>query len=102
MSSNMDGESGRRDNIEESWSNYPKDRQHVSYQSGKESDSTWSKQAHRNEVPLSSRASSRWEDEYGTLRIENQIANIMTKGVQVEVFRRLRAMMNVESLDTMN
>ena len=35
-------------------------------------------------------------------RTENQIANIMTKGVQVEVFRRLRAMMNVDSLDTMN
>ena len=35
-------------------------------------------------------------------RTENQIADIMTKGVQVEVFRRLRAMMNVDSLDTMN
>ena len=35
-------------------------------------------------------------------RTENQIADIMTKGVQVEVFRRLRAMMNIDSLDTMN
>ena len=35
-------------------------------------------------------------------KIENQTADIMTKGVQVEVFRRLRAMMNVDSLDTMN
>ena len=35
-------------------------------------------------------------------RTENQIANIMTKGVQVEVFRTLRAMMNIDSLDTMN
>ena len=33
---------------------------------------------------------------------KNQIANIMTKGVQVEVFRRLRAMMSVDSLDTMD
>ena len=35
-------------------------------------------------------------------RAENQIADIIMKGVQVEVFRRLRAMMNVDSLDTMN
>ena len=35
-------------------------------------------------------------------RSENQIADIMTKGVQVEVFRKLRAMMNIDSLDTMN
>ena len=35
-------------------------------------------------------------------RTENQIADIMTKGVQVEVFRKLRAMMNIDSLDTMN
>jgi hypothetical protein len=35
-------------------------------------------------------------------RTENQIADIMTNGVHVEVFRRLRAMMNVDSLDTMN
>ena len=35
-------------------------------------------------------------------RTENQIADIMTKGVQAEVFRRLRAMMNIDSLDTMN
>ena len=34
-------------------------------------------------------------------RIENQIAEIMKKGVKVEVFRRLRAMMNIDSLDTM-
>ena len=35
-------------------------------------------------------------------RTENQIADIITKGVPVEVFRRLRAMMNINSLDTMN
>ena len=35
-------------------------------------------------------------------RTENQIADIMTKGVQVELFRRLRVMMNINSLDTMN
>jgi hypothetical protein len=35
-------------------------------------------------------------------RTENQIADIMTKGVQVEMFRRLRVMMNVDSLDTTN
>ena len=35
-------------------------------------------------------------------RTENQIADIMTKRVQVEVFRKLRAMMNIDSLDTMN
>lgn len=35
-------------------------------------------------------------------QIENQIAYIMTKGVQVEVFMKLRSMMNVDSLDTMN
>ena len=35
-------------------------------------------------------------------RTEKHIADIMTKGVQVEVFRRLRDMMNVDSLDTMN
>ena len=35
-------------------------------------------------------------------RTENQIADIMMKGVQVEVFRRLRTMMNIDSLDTMN
>ena len=35
-------------------------------------------------------------------RTENQITDIMTKGVQVEVFRRLRAMMNVDILDTMD
>lgn len=35
-------------------------------------------------------------------RIENQIVDIMTKGVQIEVFRRLRVMMNVDSLDIMN
>ena len=34
-------------------------------------------------------------------RTENQIADIMTKGVQVEVFKKLRSMMNVDSLDTM-
>lgn len=33
---------------------------------------------------------------------ENQIANIMTKIVQVELFKRLRTMMNVYSLDTIN
>ena len=35
-------------------------------------------------------------------KTENEIADIMTKGVQVEVFRRLRVMMNIDSLDTMN
>ena len=35
-------------------------------------------------------------------RTENQITDIMTKGMQVEVFRRIRAMMNVDNLDTMN
>ena len=35
-------------------------------------------------------------------RTENQIADIMTKGVQIEAFGRLRAMMNVDNLDTMN
>ncbi|CAI8603983.1 unnamed protein product [Vicia faba] len=35
-------------------------------------------------------------------RTENQITDIMTKGVQVEVFRRLKTMMNIDSLDTMN
>ena len=35
-------------------------------------------------------------------RTENQIIDIMTKGMQVELFRRLRAMMNIDSLDTMN
>ena len=34
-------------------------------------------------------------------RTENQIADITTKGVQVEVFRRLRTMMNIDSLDTL-
>ena len=33
-------------------------------------------------------------------RTENQIADIMTKGVQVEVFQRLRTMMNIDCLDT--
>lgn len=33
---------------------------------------------------------------------ENQIADIMIKVVQVELFKRLKSMMNVESLDTMN
>ena len=50
MPSNMDDEFGRRDYREESWSNYHEDRQHVSYQFGEESDSTWSKQAHQNEM----------------------------------------------------
>jgi hypothetical protein len=35
-------------------------------------------------------------------RTENQIVDIMTKGVQVEVFRRLRDMMNVDNLDITN
>ena len=35
-------------------------------------------------------------------RTENQIADIMMKGVQVEVFRRLKTMMNIDCLDTMN
>ena len=35
-------------------------------------------------------------------RTENQIADIMTKGAQVEGFRRLRAVMNVDRLDTIN
>lgn len=35
-------------------------------------------------------------------RIENQIVNIMMKGVQVEVFKKLRSMINVDSLDTIN
>ena len=34
-------------------------------------------------------------------RTEIHIADIMTKGVQVEVFKKLRSMMNVDSLDTM-
>ncbi|KAI5430635.1 hypothetical protein KIW84_035010 [Lathyrus oleraceus] len=74
MSSNVDGESGRRDNSEESWRNYHEDRQHV--------------------------ANGKMNVEQ--CRTENQIADIMTKGVQVEVFIRLRAMMNVDSLDIMN
>ena len=35
-------------------------------------------------------------------RAENQIADIMTNGVQVEVFSRLRVMMNMDRFDTMN
>ncbi|XP_058775305.1 secreted RxLR effector protein 161-like [Vicia villosa] len=35
-------------------------------------------------------------------RTENQIADIMTKGVHVEIFRRLILMMNIDSLDIMN
>ena len=35
-------------------------------------------------------------------RTESQIADIMTKGVQVEVFRRLRAMINMNILDIIN
>ena len=35
-------------------------------------------------------------------KAENQTVDIMTKGVHVEMFRRLRDMMNVDSLDTMN
>ena len=35
-------------------------------------------------------------------RIENQIADIMTKGVQIKVFIRLRTMMNINRLDTVN
>lgn len=34
-------------------------------------------------------------------RTKNHIADIMTKGVQVEVSKRLRTMMNVDNLDTM-
>lgn len=32
-------------------------------------------------------------------RVDNQIAEIMTKGVQIEVFKRLRAMMNVDNFN---
>ena len=32
-------------------------------------------------------------------RTENQIADIMTKGVQVKIFKMLRVMMNIDSLD---
>ncbi|XP_050889873.1 secreted RxLR effector protein 161-like [Lathyrus oleraceus] len=35
-------------------------------------------------------------------RTENWIANIMMNGVQVKVFKKLRSMMNVDCLDTMN
>lgn len=35
-------------------------------------------------------------------RTDNQIGDIMTKGVHVEVFKKLRSMMNVVSLGTMN
>lgn len=35
-------------------------------------------------------------------RTENHIVDIMTKGVQVKVFKKLRPMMNIASLDTMN
>lgn len=35
-------------------------------------------------------------------RTENQIADIMMKGVQVKVFKKLKSMMNVDSLDTTN
>lgn len=34
-------------------------------------------------------------------RAGNQIVEIMTKGVQVKVFKKLRCMMNVDSLDTL-
>lgn len=32
---------------------------------------------------------------------ENQIVDIMTKGVQVEVLKKLRSVINLDSLDTM-
>ena len=67
MSSNLDGELGRRDNKERSWSNYHEDRQHVNYQSSEEPDKIWQKQAHRNEVLSSLRADGRMEDELGTI-----------------------------------
>ena len=35
-------------------------------------------------------------------RSENQIKDIKTKVVQVKLFKRLRRMMNVDNLDTMN
>ena len=35
-------------------------------------------------------------------RNENHIADIMTKGVQIEVFKKLRFMMNVDSLGIIN
>lgn len=35
-------------------------------------------------------------------RSENQIVDIMTKVVQVKLFKRLITMMNVDNLDTMN
>ena len=63
----MDGEFGRRDNMKGSWRNYHEDRQYVSYQSGKESNNTWKKETRQDEVSLSLRAGSRWEDEFGTL-----------------------------------
>ncbi|XP_058759299.1 LOB domain-containing protein 42-like [Vicia villosa] len=52
----MDDESGPRNFRKRSWNNYHEDQQHVNYQAGEESNSTWLKQAHQNEVPLSSRA----------------------------------------------
>ena len=84
----MDDELGRRDNRERSWSDYHEDRKYVSYQSGEEPDSTWLKQAHQNEIPLSSRAAiNLGKMNLEHCRTENQIADIMTKGVQVEVLR---------------
>lgn len=59
MSSNMDDESNRRNYREESWSNDHEDRQHVSYQPGKESDSTQKKKTHLNKVSLPKRAGSK-------------------------------------------
>ena len=98
----MDGKFGRRDNNEESWSNYHQDRQHISYQSGEESDSTWSKQAHRKRFRYLREQVADGKMNMEHYRTENQIADIMTKGVHVKVFRRLRAMINVDSFDTMN
>lgn len=65
----MNDEFSRRSYREESWSNDHEDRQHVSYQPGKESNSTRKKQTHQNEVMLPERASSEWKVELGTLHI---------------------------------
>lgn len=35
-------------------------------------------------------------------RTKNQIANIIMKGVHVKVFNKLRSMLNIDSLETMN
>lgn len=77
----MDGEFGWRDYREESWINYHEDQQNVYYQYEKESDSTWKKQTHQNEAPLSSRASGREKLNLEHYKTENQITDIMTKGV---------------------